>query len=186
MLVSGCKSILRRLYDRFLNKNSISSHVKRGLKAGKNLVVQKDVILDYSHVWNIEIGSDVTIAPRAIILAHDASTKRELGGTRIGKVAIGSRVFVGAGAIILPGVVIGDDVIIGAGSVVTGDVASNSVVAGNPARVLCFTVEYLKKKKAEMTLVPFFDESYTLRRGVSNEMKLEMNEKMKDRIGYVV
>lgn len=186
VFMTGFNSVLRRFYDKFINKNSVSSHVGRGLKIGRNVVVQKDVVIDYSHVWHIEIGSDVTIAPRVIILAHDASTKNELGYTRVGKVMIGSRVFIGAGTIILPGVSIGDDVIIGAGSVVSRDIESNSVVVGNPARVLCTKSEFLEKKKIEMSLVPCFDESYTLRGGVSRETKAEMNEKMKDRIGYVV
>lgn len=49
------------------------------------------------------------------ILAHDASTKRYLGYTKIGRVLIGNNVFVGAGTIILPSVAIGNNVIIGAG-----------------------------------------------------------------------
>lgn len=55
----------------------------------------------------------------------------------VGKVDIGSDVFVGYQAIIMPGVTIGDKVIVAAGSVVTGDVPSNSVVAGVPARRIC-------------------------------------------------
>ena len=48
---------------------------------------------------------------------------------------IGENVWVGGGAIILPGVTIGDDAIIGAGSVVTRDVPKGATVVGNPARV---------------------------------------------------
>ncbi|MDH8602324.1 DapH/DapD/GlmU-related protein, partial [Klebsiella pneumoniae] len=47
---------------------------------------------------------------------------------------IGSNVWIGSGAIILPGVMIGDDAIIGAGSVVTRDVPSGAAMGGNPAR----------------------------------------------------
>jgi acetyltransferase-like isoleucine patch superfamily enzyme len=45
-------------------------------------------------------------------------------------------VWIGAGAIILPGVIVGDDAVVAAGSVVTADVPSKTVVAGNPARVI--------------------------------------------------
>jgi maltose O-acetyltransferase len=45
-------------------------------------------------------------------------------------------VWIGGGAILLPGVTIGDDAVIGAGSIVTRDVPSGATVAGNPARVL--------------------------------------------------
>lgn len=51
-------------------------------------------------------------------------------------VTIGENVWIGSGAIILPGITIGDHAIIGAGSVVTRDVASGVTVAGNPARPL--------------------------------------------------
>ena len=48
--------------------------------------------------------------------------------------AVGANVWIGGGAIILPGITIGDDVIIGAGSVVTHDIPSGITVIGNPAR----------------------------------------------------
>ena len=49
---------------------------------------------------------------------------------------IGNRVWIGGGAIIIPGITIGDDSVIGAGSVVTRDVPAGVVVTGNPARIL--------------------------------------------------
>jgi acetyltransferase-like isoleucine patch superfamily enzyme len=51
-------------------------------------------------------------------------------------VAIGDHVWIGTGAVVLPGVTIGDGAVVGAGSVVTCDVPSGSVVAGNPARII--------------------------------------------------
>jgi len=148
--------------------------------------MQREVIIDYSHSWHIEIGDDVTLAPRVVILAHDASTRQKLGYTRLGRVKIGSRVFVGAGSIILPSVTIGDDVVIGAGNVVARDVPSGVVAAGNPARVIRTIQSYFQDKANEMASSPIFDETYTIRRDVTDEMKREMNQKMKDRIGYVV
>ena len=50
-------------------------------------------------------------------------------------IAIGANVWIGSGAIILPGVTIGDDAIIGAGSVVTRDVPPGGTAFGNPARL---------------------------------------------------
>ena len=48
---------------------------------------------------------------------------------------LGNNVWIGGGAIILPGVTIGDNAVVGAGSVVTRDVPAGAVVVGNPARV---------------------------------------------------
>lgn len=49
---------------------------------------------------------------------------------------IGDYVWIGGGAIIMPGVTIGDNVVIGAGSVVTGDVPDNVIAYGNPCRII--------------------------------------------------
>lgn len=56
--------------------------------------------------------------------------------TQTAPIVIGKNVWIGGGAIILPGVTIGDNVVIGAGSVVTKDVPSNTVAFGNPCRVV--------------------------------------------------
>lgn len=148
--------------------------------------MQHGVIIDYSHVWHIEIGDDVTLAPRVAILAHDASTKRSLGYTRIGKVKIGSRVFVGAGSIILPGVTVGDDVVIGAGSVVSRSIPGGVLAVGNPARIVSELDAFLATRADEMSSSPCFDETYTMRRNVTDDMKRDMNRQMKSGIGYVV
>jgi len=176
--------VLKYLYHQ-LREDPLVGHLNRGLKVGANFGLMEEVIIDYSHAWHITIGDDVTLAPRVHILAHDASTKRPLGYTRLGKVNIGNRVFVGAGSIILPGVTIGDDVIIGAGSVVARNVESGQVVAGNPAVFRCPTEEYLNRKKEEMATYPVFDASYTLSQGVTEAMKDDMNKKMVSRLGYV-
>lgn len=175
---------LRSLYYK-LREDPLEGHKRRGLVVGKNFGLMEDVVIDHSHAWHITIGDDVTLAPRVHILAHDASTKRYLGFTRLGKVVIGNRVFVGAGALILPGVIIGDDVIVGAGSVVSHDIPSGKVAAGNPASIICDTQDYMARKKEEMSKVPVFDASYTVHQGVTDDMKKEMNQSMKNRIGYL-
>jgi maltose O-acetyltransferase len=178
--------ILRGIYHRLTSHDPMQEHIKRGLVVGKNFIMLDEVIIDHSHTWHIEIGDDVTLAPRVHILAHDASTKKHLNHTRIGKVKIGSRVFVGASAIILPGVTIGDDVVIGAGSVVTHDVPGGQVVAGNPAKFICTIEAFVARKRDEMRDCPCFGEEYTMRKDVTDAMKKEMNKKMKNRIGYII
>ena len=92
------------------------------------------VILD---VVEVTIGDRTQIGPAVQIYAADhprnAETRR--AGLEFGRpVRIGSDVWIGGGAILLPGITIGDGAVIGAGSVVTRDVAPHITVAGNPAR----------------------------------------------------
>lgn len=94
-----------------------------------------------SEPFLIYIGDRVTITQGCTLLTHDGATwlVRDDDGNRyqkFGRIRIGSDVFVGANAILLPGVTIGNRVVIGAGSVVTQDVPDDSVCAGNPARLL--------------------------------------------------
>lgn len=93
----------------------------------------------------VEIGENFVSAPNSIILAHDASTFYHTGKYRVEKTIIGDNVFLGANATILPGVKVGNNSIIGAGSVVTKDVPTNTVVAGNPAKILCSVSDYINK-----------------------------------------
>lgn len=111
--------------------------------------------------------------------------RRHLGFTKVGKVTIGNYVFVGACSIILPGVSIGNNVIIGAGSVVFHDIPDNVVAAGNPAKVLVSIDNFLTRRKEELERYPEFGREFTLTSNVSDERKKEMNEKMKDRYGYI-
>ncbi len=158
---------------------------KRGLTVGKNFSRQGQCIIDPSHCWLIEIGDNVTLAPGVHILAHDASTKKYLGYTKIGEVIIGNNVFIGAKSIILPGIKIGDNSIIGAGSIVTKNVASNTVVAGNPARQICTTNEYITKMKSKISDKNKFDYSYTLKGRITDDKKINMKNRIKNGIGFV-
>jgi maltose O-acetyltransferase len=92
------------------------------------------VILD---VVEVTIGDRTQIGPAVQIYTadhpRDAETRR--AGLEFGRpIRIGSDVWIGGGAILLPGVTIGDGAVIGAGSVVTRDVPAGVTVAGNPAR----------------------------------------------------
>lgn len=92
------------------------------------------VILDTAPVV---IGDGSMLGPAVHIYCadhhHDPALRRQ-GLERALPVTIGRNVWVGGGAIILPGVTIGDDAIIGAASVVTRNVAAGTTVVGNPAR----------------------------------------------------
>ena len=92
------------------------------------------VVLD---VMPVHIGAGTLIGPNVQILTadHPRNALERAAGLEFGRsVAIGRNVWIGAGAMILPGVTVGDDAIIGAGSVVTRDVPAGVTVAGAPAR----------------------------------------------------
>jgi maltose O-acetyltransferase len=132
----------------------LDDYKRMGMKIGKNCSIQPGVVFDYSHCWLINIGNNVTIAPQAYILAHDASTKKLTGYTKVGSVNIGDNVFIGARVLIMPGVTIGENSIIAAGSVVTKSIEKDSVVAGSPAKVISTLEDYkikniIRKKTKE-------------------------------------
>jgi len=101
-----------------------------GMRIGKKVRISLKANLDKTNPKGVIIGDGSYLAFGATILCHDMSRNlRE-------EVRIGKNCFIGANAIILPGVTIGDEVIVGAGSVVTKNVPSNTVVAGNPAKTI--------------------------------------------------
>jgi len=67
--------------------------IKMGMKVGSNVHQLNEVTFDYSHCWLIEIGDNVVFAPQVYLLAHDASTKRPIGYTKIAKIKIGDNAF---------------------------------------------------------------------------------------------
>lgn len=175
------KELLYRLRGEYTTEKLISM----GMKVGKNFGRLNGVILDPSHCWLIEIGDNVTLAPRVHILCHDASTKTFLNYTKIGRVTVGDNVFIGADSVVLPGVTIGSNVIIGVNSTVTHDVPDNTVVVGSPARVLCSLEEYLEKECHRMETAPCYGEDYTLRQNVSMEKRMEQKAALDGKIGYI-
>ncbi|MBN1692371.1 MAG: acyltransferase [Dehalococcoidales bacterium] len=155
---------------------------RRGLKVGKNLFLGGSY-LDLGLLHLITIGDNVTLAGRVTVLAHDASMNEWLGYSKIGKVVIGNRVFIGYGSIVLPGVTIGDDAVIGAGSVVTKNVPSGRVAIGNPAKDAGSLEDFLSKKREELDTLPVFGQEYLK---LNKKKRREMLERMRDGWGYMI
>lgn len=176
---------LKELIYRLRGEYTTERLIKMGMKVGNQFQRLNGVILDPSHCWLIEIGDNVTMAPRVHVLCHDASTKKFLNYTKIGRVTIGNNVFIGAEVVVLPGVTIGNNVIVGANSTVTHDIPDNNVVAGTPAKVICTLEEYLNKEKERMESAPCYGEDYTLRKDVSMEKRMKQKEELKGKIGYI-
>jgi maltose O-acetyltransferase len=108
---------------------------------GYNIRLGDEVFLNFNcvilDVVEVSIGDRTQIGPAAQIYAadHPRDAQSRRGGLEFGRpVRIGSDVWIGGGAIILPGVTIGNGAVIGAGSVVTRDVGPGITVTGNPAR----------------------------------------------------
>jgi acetyltransferase-like isoleucine patch superfamily enzyme len=105
-----------------------------------------------SEPFLVSIGDRVTVTSGVKLLTHDGATWliRDDGirYQRYGRIEIGSDVFIGVNAIVMPGVRIGNRVIIGAGSVVTKDVPDDVVCVGVPAKVICSFEDYAARIRA--------------------------------------
>ncbi len=122
---------------------------------GKNAIIRAPFYCDYG--WNIHLSDGVFINFNAVFLDvmpihigtgtqvgpnvqfyaadHPRDPAIRKSGLENGKpIMVGKNVWIGGGAILLPGITIGDDAVVGAGSVVTRDIAPGVTVAGNPAR----------------------------------------------------
>ena len=138
--------------------------------------------IDNGHEFLVSMGDNVTLASGCALLTHDGSTKKILGYSRVGRIDIGSNVFIGAASIVLPNVRIGNNVIVGAGSIVTKDIPDNSVVVGNPAKVIGTYDAYVEKIQKQFESSPIWKTHYSQK---TDEEKREMREKLLERgIGF--
>lgn len=161
-------ALLGRLFcfmERFKNKCKRNYTLKRLRRHGDNVYIGAGCILNPPR--NIEIGSHVYLGANCVIQSvhgdiligdhvmfgpgvhiHGGNhkfdnldgymdeAKKQYGDDP--PVVISNDVWIGANAIVLPGVTVGEGAVIGAGSVVTHDVEPYAIVAGNPAKILRF------------------------------------------------
>lgn len=180
-LKNNLKDLVRRMTGEIPTKTLI----KRGLKVGTNFNRQQGCFIDPTHCFLIEIGNNVTMSIRVVLMAHDASTKKALGYTKIGKIKIGDNVFIGANSVVLPNVTIGDNVVIGANSVVTKDVEANTVIAGNPAKVVDTLDNFKEKNQLRMDNSKVFDSSYRMNGALTEEGKNKIREAVECGIAFI-
>ena len=132
-------------YQFFLSKNGVKFN-------GKAKYIGLTSTFDNHGI--ITINSNVVISEEVVFLTHDYSPvnpNKEFnsitcGYPWIGDISIGENSFIGIRVLILPGTKIGKNCIVGAGAVIKGDIPDNSIVAGNPAKIICKTSDWIKKK----------------------------------------
>lgn len=183
-------NIFKRILKVFIRNDPAKEEMKylidHGIKIGNNFQSFSPFAFDSNWPWLISVGDNVLISTNVKILAHDASTNYGNNYTKIGLVSIGNNVFIGSGAIVLCNTRIGNNVIIGAGSIVSGDVPDNSVVAGNPAKLICTLDEFKEKHTQNLVSHPLFNKyNWNEWKEANQEDWKTMREQLKDTFGYV-
>ena len=113
--------------------------IENDVEIGDNVTIKNGVQL-----WDgMRVGDDVFIGPN-VTFANDKYPKSKNADFKLLITRIEAGASIGGGATILPGICIGAGATVGAGAVVTGDVAPNTTVVGNPARIL------VKKREGEI------------------------------------
>jgi carbonic anhydrase/acetyltransferase-like protein (isoleucine patch superfamily) len=148
------QGLYRRLTRRILRASGVTV---RGLPLWVSPSVYWDLL------GGITVGDRCVISSGVRLLTHDFSmdrvAERRLGIgpqelVRQAPIEIGDQAFIGMNSMILPGVTIGPGAIVGAGSVVTRDVPADTVVAGNPAAVVCDTETHWTRNHSKFEWAP--------------------------------
>jgi len=110
-----------------------------GIKAGRSFSINSGALMDGR--GGISIGDHVMVGPYAVIVSSNHDFRQTIAPMStldhiFSPVSIGDDVWIGAHAVITPGVKIGDGALISAGSVVTGNVGEYEIVGGIPAKVI--------------------------------------------------
>lgn len=131
------------------NRTRLKLYRMTNVEIGEGTVVNQGMILEDNYDNMIVIGDRVSIAPRVTIIAISSPNNSSLQNIpdvqktllREGEVRILDDAWIGASAILLPGVTVGRGAVVGAGAVVTKNVENYTIVAGVPAK----TIRQIKK-----------------------------------------
>lgn len=182
--------MLRRIYARlieFKRERYIRNLEKVGLTLGKDINLHEDCYFDSAHCYLITIEDNCTLAPNVTLLAHDASTRFLVGYTKIGKIHIKTKSFIGQGSTVLPGITIGPNAVVAAGSMVTKDVPPGAVVGGTPAKFIMSVEDYIKKIEADKCASDkkVFGEEYFVQY-LDDAKRKELRDATKDSMAYMI
>lgn len=140
------QKIIRFYRKRFWSSEKYARHI--GVKIGKDCLISTRNFS--SEPYLIEIGDNVRIASDVKFFTHGglwSQRKKYKNLDYFGKIKVGNYTYIGEGAKIMPGVILGNDVIVGAGSIVTKSVPDGKIVAGNPARIVGETIDFVERIK---------------------------------------
>ena len=106
------------------------------IRIGRNVFINQNCTL--YDLGGIDIGDDVMIGPNVSLITsgHPIAPSQRRSGVTAAPIVIEKNVWIGAGAIIIGGVTVGANAVVAAGSVVTQDVPPDTLVGGNPARII--------------------------------------------------
>jgi len=150
---------LKRLYLYFQKKITSANKLAKiqGVSLGDNCKLNKSISFG-SEPYLIALGDNFYCSTGIKFITHDGAINvlrnlyPELSQADVfGRIEVGNNVFLGCNVIVLPNTTIGDNVIVGAGAIVRGNLESNSVYAGVPAKKLMTISEY--KSKVESRVV---------------------------------
>ncbi len=107
-----------------------------GLVVGRNVFINQNCTI--YDLGGVEIGDDVMIGPNVSLITsgHPIEPSQRRAGVTAKPIVIGRNVWIAAGVIVIGGVTIGENSVVAAGSIVTRDVPANTLVGGNPARII--------------------------------------------------
>jgi acetyltransferase-like isoleucine patch superfamily enzyme len=135
LFTRGAVSVGRAVVFRGLMvRSEFGAVIGATLRVGAQTFINEGVSVVAHH--RVEIGRNCRIGELVGIFDTDHHAIDSVSDVRYAPVVIGDNVWIGRGAVVLPGVRIGDHAVIGAGSVVTNDVDAATLVAGNPARTI--------------------------------------------------
>jgi acetyltransferase-like isoleucine patch superfamily enzyme len=142
---------LMRLRLRFASYEQIAAyHRNRGATVGVGCYLPYDI---GSEPYLISFGDAVLVSVGVVFATHDGATwvisDRNPGANRFGRIHVGSRSFIGANSVLLPGTTLGERTVVGAGAVVKGTFPEGVVLAGVPARVIGPVADFERKVLAE-------------------------------------
>ncbi len=185
LFIMGLKSVAKRLqrwlagktgdrppavpYDwKVENDRTIESLRRQGVRIGGDCVI---LTTQFSlEPYLVEIGNRVAVSGGTIFLTHDGSSfllrARRSNAQHFGKITVGDNTYIGQNCIILPGTQIGARCIIGAGTVLRGMIPENSVVVGNPGKVVGRTSLFLEMLDSSPDTLDTFALSATERENI--------------------